>query len=213
MECESIQPGLSVSKPVIGLAGGIASGKSAVAAVFEELGAATIDYDALVAEELESAEVINTYRSWWGERVVTSDGRIDRDVLADIFFEDPSQCRRMEEFLYPRLESTRVRMMSGFALDPKISAVVIDAPLLYEVGLEKKCDVVVFVDCPRAVRLQRALDARGWTEREFDRREKLQNPLDIKRQRADHTVENNSSADALRSQVANLFYCLTSTDS
>ena len=213
MKCEPNQPDRSVSKPVIGLSGGIASGKSAVAALFEELGAAVIDYDALVAQELESADVIETYRKWWGDRVLANDGGINRNALADIFFEDPSQRRRMEEFLYPRLENKRLELMSEFALVPKIRAIVINAPLLYEVGLEKSCDVVVFVDCPRAVRLQRAIDKRGWTEQEFDRRENLQNPLDIKRKSADYIVENNSSADALRSQVANLFHRVMSTDS
>ena len=212
VNCESNQPGRLQSKPVIGLSGGIASGKSTVAGLLAELGAAAINYDALVAEELKTAEVIDTSRGWWGERVLTSDGGINREALADIFFEDPSQRRRMERFLYPRLDRTRIKLMREFALDLGVSAVVIDAPLLYEAGLEEHCDVVVFVECPRAVRLRRAADTRGWSEQEFDRREKLQKPLDIKKQSADYTVENNSSADVLRSQVANFFHRLTSTD-
>ncbi len=211
MKSESTPPDRSASKLVIGLAGGIASGKSVVAGTLEELGAGIIDSDALVTEELKSPEVIETYRSWWGDRVCSPEAGIDRAALADIFFVDPEQRARMEAFLYPRLERRRRRMMRAFARDQSITAIVINSPLLYEVGLDKECDVVVFVDCQRRRRLQRAANTRGWTKQEFDRREKLQKPLDIKRKTADYIVENNSTAGALRSQVANLFDRLLST--
>ncbi len=188
-------------KPVIGLSGGIASGKSLAAKILSGLGAAVIDSDELVGLEMREAEVIETYRSWWGDRVCAPDGRIDRRAVADIVFSDPRERDRLEAYLFPRLELRRKRMVAGMRNDPAVRAIVLDSPLLYEAGLDKSCDVVIFIDTERSVRLRRAMETRGWTDGELDRREKSQKPLDIKAQAADYRVANNSSAGALRSQL------------
>ncbi len=197
-------PDQPVQRPrnlVIGLAGGIASGKSLVADMLGELGAKVIDSDKLVHRELADPVVTETYRSWWGPRVSTPEGCIDRAAVANIIFDDPGQRERMEKFLYPRLECRRRELMARYEADPSVTAVVLNAPLLYEAGLDSSCDVVLFVDAPRADRLDRAEKTRGWSEQEFDRRENLQKPLDKKRDAADHILVNNSSPGALRSQV------------
>ena len=198
-------------KFVIGLAGGIASGKSTVADLLDELGARTIDSDALTTEELADPQVVATFRDWWGQRVCAPDGTINRKVMGDIIFCDPAQRARMEAFLYPRLERRRKAMMKQFESDPAVRAIVINAPLLFEVGLDRECDVVVFVDCPRTERLARLRAKRDWDEAELDRRENLQKPLDIKAQAADYTVVNNSTIDALRDKVRPLFDRLISS--
>jgi dephospho-CoA kinase len=190
---------------VIGISGGIASGKSLAAKAFEQCGARVIDSDEMVHRALQDPEVIDTYRRWWGDGVCQSDGSIDRKAVADIVFGDSSQRRRMEAFLYPRLERDRRSLVERYRADDDVVAIVINSPLLYEVGLDGECDVVVFVDSDRESRVRRAIEDRGWTVEEFDRREKLQNPLDIKKRAADYIVENNSSADALRSRVTTLF--------
>lgn len=191
-------------KLVIGLAGGIASGKSAVAEILAELGAAVIDSDELVRREMLEPEVIGTYRAWWGDGVCTADGAIDRAAVANIIFDDARERARLEAFLFPRLERRRERIIAKINDDRTVWAIVLNSPLLYEAGLDRICDVVVFVDTERAVRLQRVRSQRRWTERELDRREKLQKPLDMKRQAADYRVENNSSPGVLRSQVETL---------
>ncbi len=174
-----------------------------------ECGAKVIDSDELVHRELADPEVIETYRRWWGDRVCTADGCIDRAVVADIIFGDRRQRERMEKFLYPRLEEKRKELMARFDAEPSVRATVINAPLLFEVGLHEICDVVVFVDSRREDRLSRAQETRGWNEHEFDRREKLQNPLDTKRKAADYILDNNSSTGALRSAVRALLDRLT----
>ena len=190
---------------MIGLAGGIASGKSLVAEMLAELGGRVIDSDDLVHEELARAEVVSEFRGWWGDQILDADGVINRRVMADIIFSDASQRSRMEGFLYPRLERRRRELTRSFSANPDVRAIILNSPLLYEFGLDKQCNAVIFVQCDRAARLRRAGSERGWTPAEFDRREKLQNPLDTKRSAADYTVENNSGVDALRSQVKPLF--------
>jgi dephospho-CoA kinase len=80
-------------------------------------------------------------------------------------------------------------------------ALVIDAPLLFEAGLDRECDAVIFVDSPPALRLERVRRARGWDAAELARRESSQLPLDVKRSRADDTVQNAGDLDALEAQV------------
>lgn len=197
-------------KLVIGLAGGIASGKSIVAKILEELGAAIIDSDEMVHEELSNPEVVDTLRAWWGDKIRTEDGRINRAEMANVIFQDNRQRKRLEEFLYPRLEARRKEMMPRLDTDDSVSAIVINSPLLYEVGLDRECDKVLFIDCDRQTRLQRVEQTRGWNEEELARREKLQKSLEEKRQQADHVIDNNSSIDAVRSRVQDLFHQLLS---
>ncbi len=164
-----------------------------------------VDSDQLTHRELEDPVVIDTYRSWWGDRVIAPDGRIDRNAVADTIFSDEAQRLRLQSFLYPRLARRRREIVAQCQDDSSVVAIVFSSPLLYEAGLDQECDVVVFVDADRALRLQRAAKDRGWTEQEFQRRENLQKPLDIKKKAADHIMVNNSSTRALRSQVEILF--------
>ena len=190
---------------MIGLAGGIASGKSTVARILGELGAGIIDSDELVHEELTDPEVVATFRDWWGERVCTPQGGIDRRAMAGVVFEDGVERSRMEAFLYPRLERRRRQMLEQYEGDGSVRASVVNAPLLYEVGLDRECTVVIFTECDRAVRLRRAMEQRGWDEQELERREKLQKSLDSKARAADYTVVNNSTVESLRAQIKPLF--------
>lgn len=193
---------------MIGLAGGIASGKSTVARILEELGAGIIDSDELVHEELADAEVVATFRRWWGDKVSAPEGGIDRRAMGDVVFEDAEERSRMESFLYPRLERRRREMMEQYERDGAVRAVVVNAPLLYEVGLDRICDVVIFTECDRSRRVRRAKEQRGWDEQEMVRRENLQKSLDSKARAADYRVVNNSTVEALRAQVKPLFECI-----
>jgi len=202
--------GKAHGKLIIGLAGGIGSGKSTVARILGECGAAVIDSDRINAEQLESPEVIDTLVAWYGPTVRDSDGRIIRSELARIVFSDQEQRRRLEELLHPRIDRRRRELIEEYARDPAVRAVVMDSPLLFEAGLDRSCDTVIFVDAPLDRRRRRVGSSRGWAEDELDHREKLQKPLDIKRSRADHIVVNNSGLNDLRTEVEELFSRLLS---
>jgi len=192
-------------KPLIGLAGGIGSGKSAVASLLAEAGAAVIDSDASSRDQLRDPQVIATLRGWWGDGILRPAGDLDRGEIARRVFASPAQRRRLEGLLHPRIEAHRARLMDEYREDDAVRFIVLDSPLLVEARLDRICDAVVFVEASDAVRLQRVRENRGWSEAEWIQREKTQNTLDKKRSRADHVVVNNSSdLDELRNTVLDL---------
>ncbi len=176
-----------------------------MARLFESLGAAVIDSDRVAHAQLEDPCVVSELRGWWGDRVCSVGGRIDRSVVASIVFEDPAELRRLEGLIYPRIEAERKRVMATLDSDDAVLAIVLDTPKLFEAGLDKICDAVVFVDADEAVRAARLAESRGWLPGELTRREKLMNALDRKRASADHVVANQSDAENLRDQVERVF--------
>lgn len=196
--------GLPGKRPlVIGLAGGVASGKSAVAAEFERLGFVVTRSDQRAHAMLERADVINTLVEWYGPDVLDSSGGVSRRALADVIFGDAAERRRVEGLIHPMLHAERRALIERAGLDGVVG-VVVDAPLLFEAGVDAECDVVVFVDCPREMRLRRAVESRGWDEAEFDRRENAQLGLDAKRSRADYVVVNDAGREELAGRVQTL---------
>ncbi len=187
---------------VIGLAGGIGSGKSFVANFFAEAGCVIYDADREVTALYKRQDVLDTVRGWWGEEAVI-DGEIDRATIAQIIFEDESQRGRLEGLLFPRLHERRRELIQE-AAQTGAKAVVVDAPLLYEAALDEECDVVVFVDTPREIRLERLKARSGWDEGELSRREKAQLPLDAKLQRSDYSLDGSAAPEELRRRTVSL---------
>lgn len=193
---------------VIGIAGGIGSGKSAVASLLAEFGCVVIDSDAEAKAALRRAEVIRALRQWWGESVLDASGAIDRKAVAKIVFADESQRLRLEGLIHPLIARSRIEQIERARREGRPGA-VIDAPLLFEAGLDAECDAVFFVDCPFEVRLSRVEASRGWEESELRRREKAQIPLEEKRRKADYVVVNTGDLSALRRQVTQIFTLIT----
>jgi len=189
-------------KPIIGLIGGIGSGKSTVAKCFAEIGAGVIASDELNTQQLALPEVIEELVSWWGVTIQKDDSRLDRKKIASIVFRDRNERKRLEGYLHPRIAKESNRLVASFRDDSGVRAIILDSPLLLEAGLDSKCDAVVFVDANDETRLSRVIQTRGWSEEQWRSREKSQIALDKKRSRADHVVANNSSdLDELRSSV------------
>ena len=177
-------------KPIIGVIGGIGSGKSTIARMFAELGCAVIDADALAKQALEQREVIEQLVMWWGPQVLDANGRVNRRAVAAIVFGDPPELERLESLTHPFVHAERARLRAAHEADPGVVAIVEDCPLLLEKSLEKECDAVVFVKASEAVRQRRVASTRGWSPAELALREKRQMPLDMKEKRADHVVQN-----------------------
>lgn len=193
------------TKPMIGLVGGIGAGKSAVADVLRSLGAVVIDSDRLVHRQLGEPEIVAELTSWWGSSILNEDGTVDRRAVGKIVFDEPDELKRLEALLYPRIETERREIVERCEADFSVNAVVLDAPKLVEVGLDKACDAVIFVHAECAVRVQRLMDTRGWSQEELEKREKLMDPLDRKMALADYVVENHAGLTELRSQVEGVF--------
>lgn len=185
--------------PVIGLCGGIGAGKSAVAGILADLGCVVSDSDRDAREVLADPEVLEVLRGWWGDDVVGTDGRLDRSRIAGRVFGDDSERARLEGLVHPRLHRLREARFRAAAADTR--ALVIDAPLLFEAELDAQCDAVLFIDAPLRRRVDRVVGGRGWDEAELHRRERAQIPLDEKRSRATHVIENHGTAMELEAGV------------
>ena len=181
---------------VIGLVGGIGAGKSEVARVFAGLGALVYDADAETRVALRRRDVLESLRAWWGGRVVGADGLVNRAAVASIVFADDAERERLESLIHPLLAAARAEIVER-AEREGAPAVIIDAPLLFEAGIENECDKVVFVDTPDRTRVERVA-SRGWDESELARRERAQLPLEEKRARSDAMIDNSGDPASLR---------------
>jgi dephospho-CoA kinase len=194
---------------VIGLVGGIGSGKSFVASCFAQLGCAISDSDAEVRELLAQPDIAAQLAQWWGSGVVLPTGGANRKAIADIVFTDPAQRLRLEQFIHPKLKARREALIASARAAGK-PAVVIDAPLLLEAGLAPECDALVFVDATLEQR-QARVARRGWTEQELLRREAAQMPLEEKRSRCGYIVTSDECTTVTQQQIAQIYRRLLGT--
>ena len=178
-------------KPVIGLIGGIGAGKSFVARQFARLGCAVIDSDELAKTALADPGVRSRIVERWGRRVLDSRGQVDKAALARVVFPDAAELSQLEQMVHPKVHELRSGLRRRHEADPAVCAIVEDCPLLLEKDLAGQCDVTVFVDADRRLRLQRVAE-RGWTDEDLAQREKNQLALDFKAGFADHVVDNNA---------------------
>ncbi|CAG0987423.1 Dephospho-CoA kinase [Phycisphaerales bacterium] len=185
---------------VIGLAGGVGSGKSEVARLLGEMGYLVIDSDQDAKAALDRPDVLGQIVTWWGKEILLPNGKVNRRKVADIVFKDPAERARLEGLVHPIVKRDRVALIARAKAEGK-PGVVVDAPLLFEAGSDKDCDYVLFVDAPRKVRLARIRDTRGWDEAELNRRENVQVPLEAKKKRSDVVIVNDSDTATLRSRV------------
>src|SRR3954447_4160874 len=122
-------------KPIIGVAGGIGSGKSYVARLFGELGCLVIDSDAQVRDAYNDERVKSALREWWGDAAFDSEGNVDRRFISRRVFSEAAERERLERLLHPLVNESRAALMQQVADDPQVVAYVWDTPLLFETGL------------------------------------------------------------------------------
>jgi dephospho-CoA kinase len=191
---------------IIGILGGVASGKSAVAEAFRRLGAGVLDADRAGHEALRLPAVEAAARRRWGATVFGPDERIDRAALARVVFSPGPEGRAERNYLERLTHPEIARLLWRQAEELTASGVgiaVLDAPLLLETDCDdfrKKCDKVVFVEAPPELRRARAL-ARGWKESDFTAREDAQETLERKRTAADAIIDNSGPPERVQAQV------------
>ncbi len=161
-----------------------------------------IDSDAIARDILNTAEAAAELSDWWGPSVLDAGGAIDRAAVAKQVFADPVARTRLEAWVHPKVHAERARQRE--AAGPEIGAIVEDAPLLIEAGIDQLCDVVVFIESPAEDRIDRVHRTRGWTADQLQARESAQIGLDTKRSRANHILANDGTLDLLRERAAQL---------
>lgn len=192
---------------VIGIIGGIGSGKSTVASAFERLGAALVRADELGHEVLRYPDVKQKMKLRFGAEIFDPDGEINRSKVAKIIFE-PSEVGKdakafLEQLVHPYIKVLILEQFEKLE-DAGEDMVVLDAPLLLEGNWEKLCDAILFVDAPDDIRIER-VRARGWTEKELARREATQIPIEKKRDIATMIVRNDDTEDACFRRIRNVY--------
>lgn len=186
---------------VVGLTGGLASGKSTVARLFEELGAPVIDADAIAREVVAPGEpALDAIRACFGNEMLNSDGSLDRARLREAVFSSPDQRRALEKILHPRI---RARMNERLAaLDAPYAILMV--PLLLETGQDATVDRVLVVDAPRALQLERARARDGSRANTLEGILQAQLNRETRLDRADDVIVNDGSMEALRADVRRL---------
>jgi dephospho-CoA kinase len=193
---------------LIGLTGNIASGKSEVARMLGDRGATLIDADILAREAVEpGTQALKDIVKRWGKEVVSDDGSLDRAALRQIVFADQSELDALNRIVHPGVTRLRDREIAKARErgDPIVVCVI---PLLFERNLVEEFDVIILVDAPRPIRLERLV-----TTRELDHTDAMnmivaQMPAELKRARADYVIENVGTIEDLERDVDALWSSL-----
>ena len=191
---------------LVGLTGGIGSGKSTVARLLAERGAIVIDADQVAREVVEPGEpALAAIADRFGPDVIDDEGRLDRPAMAAIVFGDEASRRDLEAITHPRIgERIAQRIAAAQAAedaDGRERLVVLDHPLLVESGAAEGYETVIVVEAPLEVRVQRLVEARGMDEADARARVKAQADDATRRAAATHVVDNGGDLDALGAQV------------
>lgn len=194
--------------PIIGILGGVGSGKSTVAAEFVKLGCKAIDADKIAHQLLETEAVKSRVITSFGADILDSAGKIDRVKLAKLVFCSNEKLSVLNNILHPLVLGRVEQLISEYNHQPEVVAIVLDMPLLAEVGWEKRCDMLIFVDCKRGLRAKRAGKNGFFNKKQLETRENFQISLDNKIHIADNTIDNNSDFSVLVGQVADIFQCI-----
>ncbi len=192
-------------KTVIGILGGICSGKSTVAREFGRLGCGVVDADAIAHELLEDSDIKKQIKEAFGEGIFDDAGLVKREELAEKAFEDEQAVAKINGIIHPPVLSRCADLIAEFNRRSDIKGIVLDIPLLAEAGWLKECDKLVFVECETEIRACRAAQKGRFSKKQLKKRENFQIFLDKKKKIADYIVDNNSGLSATAEQVVRIF--------
>ena len=182
---------------VVGLTGGIGSGKSSALSEFERQGASTLSLDQIAREQAKPGrEGHRAILRAFGRGVLGPDGRIDRRALGGAVFRKAAALRKLERATHPLILREMKRLVGGLK-----GVVVVDVPLLFEAKLQKNFDATLLIACRPAAQIRRVVRRDRFSAAEARRRMKAQLPLAVKRRLADYTIDNDGKKDDLRAKV------------
>jgi dephospho-CoA kinase len=191
---------------IIGLTGGVASGKTAVSQILREEGAYIIDADQIARELVQpNTPAWNELKRVFGNEILKKDGAIHRKRLAAKIYADPEQRDLLDRILHPRIKAEMGRRMKEIGQKDPDAIVVIDAALLIELGDHREMDKVIVVTSTETQQIQRLRDRNGMTPEEARRILSSQMPLEEKMKVADFIVRNEGSFEETKRRVTEVF--------
>ena len=187
---------------LVGVTGGIGSGKSLVCGVFERLDRTVVSADALAREITDTDPAVKAeVRGLLGNDVYRTDGTLDRKLAASRVFADPLLVRRLNRIVHPRVFEALDRRLAALPADRRRPYVVVEAALIYESGLDRTLDRVIVVDAPEEERIRRVAARDGVTEHEVRLRMAAQLPPAKKTSKADFVIVNDRNTISLDAKV------------
>lgn len=191
---------------LVGLTGGVATGKSTVADMFKSLGAAVIDADVLARQVVEPGkpawrDIVRTF----GRAVLNGDRSLNRQLLGDIVFKSTPRRRQLERIIHPRVARLQAQLTRAIAATDPRAVVVYEVPLLYEAGVDARVDMVIVVTADHATQVARLIQRTGLPRREVIRRIHSQMPLAEKRRRADLVLDGTVPRGRLKRRIAAIY--------
>jgi dephospho-CoA kinase len=195
----------------VGLTGGIASGKSTVSRMFEQLGCKVIDSDRITRQLFEPGNPVNAaVVEAFGPRVVAPDGSIDRKVLGELVFENRELREKLNSIVHPAIKRRQSEFLAQAAAEDSYAIGIVEAALMVEVGTYKSYDKLIVVTCPPAIQRERLRDRSGLTPEQIEARVASQMPMEEKVKVADFVIDNSGDIARTRQQAEEVYRQLRS---
>ncbi len=184
----------------VGLTGGIGSGKSTAASIFVKNGASLIDADQIVKDlQRPGEQVFDAMVSKWGNKILSNEGQLDRQLVANIVFSEPEELKTLNEIVHPAVRDEMLRRREAH-LDTD-NTVILEIPLLVESGY-RNFDAIVVIDVETEIAVQRLKKYRSFEEEDARNRIERQVSRESRTEIADYVIENNSSLDDFQEEIS-----------
>jgi len=192
---------------IIGLTGGIGSGKSSVAEMFKDEGAYVIDFDYIARVVVEpDTPAWRDIVDYFGQEILSPDRTLNRSKLAEIVFSDAQSRKALEGFTHPRIFEKRDTLLKDIKTKDSEAIVIVDVPLLFELSLNKNFDTIILVYVSRDVQIERAIKRDALLKEEVEKRLKAQINIDKKKLLSDYIINNEGSLKNTRDQVRKVIH-------
>jgi dephospho-CoA kinase len=191
---------------VAGLTGGIATGKSTVAAIFQQAGACLIDADRIARDAVrQGTPAYAEIRAHFGVDILLPGGEIDRQRLAAVIFSNPAEQRVLEGIVHPRVKEETTRQLDRLGRKQPGAIVILDVPLLFESGMGVGLAEIIVVYAPEAVQIRRLMTRDGLTPAEALARIRAQMPIESKKALATIVIDNSGELAHTRAQALEVY--------
>lgn len=184
---------------ILGLTGGIGTGKSTVAKMLREKNIPVVDTDSISKEIIEYPEIIEKIKAEISSKIFNNENKLDRKKLSEIVFENKDKLKKLNEIMHPVILKKMWEEVEKLKKDYKI--IVVDIPLLFEINMENEVDKVLLIYSSKEIQIERIMNRDGRTREEAIKIINSQMPLYKKREKSDYIIQNNDSLEKLKKNL------------